>query len=238
MKKTLNFAGIPVAITWNSGGYFPCFFPFETEERPLLSVALSGEEVRAAKALYPDDPPDAYVEYMELCSRVSDALLPYARVVFHGVAFLWHGRAWIFTAPSGTGKTTQYIRWKQRYGDEIGMMNGDKPILEFRDREIWVHPSPWMGKESMGRQVSAPLGGIVLLEQSGENRLCRLTPQAAAGELFVQFLFSRATAEDVQMVSRMEEQLLTQVPVWRFLNRGDDFSAQICHDGLEMEAQL
>ena len=62
--------------------------------------------------------------------------------------------------------------------------------------------------------------------------------QAAAGELFVQFLFSRATAEDVQMVSRMEEQLLTQVPVWRFLNRGDDFSAQICHDGLEMEAQL
>ena len=45
----------------------------------------------------------------ELGPRVCDALLPYGRILFHGAAILWRRRVWVFTANSGTGKTTQYM---------------------------------------------------------------------------------------------------------------------------------
>ena len=73
------------------------------------------------------------------------------------------------------------------------MLNGDKPILEFREQEIWVHPSPWKGKENMGQMLSAPLGGIILLEQSTENVWRSVSINDAVMPLFFQFVFSRAT---------------------------------------------
>lgn len=54
--------------------------------------------------------------------------------------------------------------------------------------------------------------------------------------MFVQFLFSRETADDVRMVCRLEEQLLRQTPVWLLENRGDAASAALCRETL-MEAQ-
>ena len=123
------------------------------------------------------------VEYLELGPRVSDALLPYGRILFHGAAILWRGRVWVFTANSGTGKTTQYMLWKLCFGSEVKILNGDKPLLEFREGGILVHPSPWRGKEGLGSLDAAPLGGIILLEQSEENRMRRLLPAEAAGPL-------------------------------------------------------
>ena len=102
--------------------------------------------------------------------------------------------------------------WKLCFGSEIKILNGDKPLLEFRKGGILVHPSPWRGKEGLGSLDAAPLGGIILLEQNEENRMRRLLPAEAAGPL------------------------LTQVPVWLLQNRGDAASAALCRDTL-MEAQ-
>ena len=73
--------------------------------------------------------------------------------------------------PSGAGKTTHYLRWKLRYGEELRLLNGDKPLLEIPpEGAITVHPSPWYGKEGMQQYFSGPLGGIILLEKAVENR--------------------------------------------------------------------
>ncbi len=115
-------------------------------------------------------------------------------------------------------------------------MNGDKPLLEFREGGILVHPSPWRGKEGLGSLDAAPLGGIILLEQSEENRMRRLLPAEAAGPLLTQLLFTRKNADDVRAACALEERLLAQVPVWLLQNRGDAASAALCRDTL-MEAQ-
>ena len=181
------------------------------------------------RMMYPG--PEAYTEYMALCVQASDALLPHRRCVFHGTAFIWRGRAWIFTAPSGTGKTTQYILWKSLYGEQIQMLNGDKPILAWaEDGQIWVYPSPWTGKEGMGRGEAAPLGGGIYLAQGRENTIAPLAPAQAAAPLFCQFLFSAATAAAVEQACALEEQLLATVPVWLLVNRGDEASARLTHD--------
>lgn len=167
--------------------------------------------------------------------NVGDVLPEYNRLLFHGCAFEWRGKAWIFTGPSGTGKSTQYIQWKLLYGNEIHAINGDKPILELRDDCIMVHSSPWRGKEHMGVVPCAPLGGIIDLNRSEENSIERITPQEAAETMFNQILFTAPNEECIKKAAALEEKILESVCVWRLNNRGDGASAKLCHDTIKGE---
>lgn len=229
---SLTLAGVGLTCRPLCPGTAECFWRFRESPRSgLAEIFLTEAELEVARGLYPPDLTDAVLEFNELAPKIADALLPFRRCVFHGVAFIWRGRAYIFSAPSGTGKSTQYVLWKLLYGDEIRILNGDKPILEFRDSgEIWVHPSPWVGKECMGRKESAPLGGIIYLVQGRDNVITRLTPQQAAFPLYCQIIYTAETVEAVGLACALEERLLQTVPVWRLVNRGDEDSARLCHD--------
>lgn len=229
---TASLGGIELNIQTaypQNADWFRSFACGETGTDRLVRVTK--EELETVRSYYPPEMSPATVEYNELCTRVGDLLLPFCRFLFHGVAFLWRGKAWIFTAPSGTGKTTQYVLWKGLYGDEIQILNGDKPILEAcPDGTIWVHPSPWMGKEGMRSMFSAPLGGMVYLQQGRENQIVRMTQGEAAVPIFCQLLFTAASPRDVELACCLEETLLKAVPVWRLINRGDEASARLTHD--------
>lgn len=238
MKLLLELAGVPVELDCLHNACYHALKPYERAplaEDALLSharVSVSPQRCAAAAAIYPPESTEAYVEYMELCPALSSALLPFGRVIFHAVAFLWRGRAWLLTAPSGTGKSTQYCQWKLLYGDQLQIINGDKPILYTREGEVYVTSSPWTGKEMMSQQLTAPLGGIICLEQAEENRIRRLSTREAVGPLYAQFLFDCAGPEEVHAVCRLEEAMLRR-PVWLLENRGDADSARLCHQTLE-----
>lgn len=240
MEYVIKLAGIPFSISFAFKQYVPLFLPYIAHnEIPAFHVEIPAETIEGLRNVYPNNPPDSYIEMMELYPILSDSLIPYGRCFFHGCAFLWNGKAYIFVAPSGTGKSTQFILWKLVYGNEIRILNGDKPILEFRqDDSIWVHPSPWQGKENIGRMESAELGGLIYLQKSQENRIALMTTKEAVLPVLQQFLFSAGSSKDVLAVCAMEEKLLTQVSVWRLENRGDEASAILCHDFIEKEKEL
>lgn len=235
MRKVIRLAGIPIGIDLNSSAYEPIFGRFSTQDAPEMVLSVSPQEIIAAQKIYEPGSSVPYIEYMELCPKISDALLPYGRVFFHGTAFLWRGRAWIFTANSGTGKTTQYLLWKELCGEEIQIINGDKPVLAFDTGNITVCPSPWNGKEGMGQPISAPLGGIILLRQSNGNHIRRVRAAEAVAPVFMQFLFTRKTVADVRAACALEDRLLRRTPVWLLENRGDTASAALCRDTLMEE---
>lgn len=235
MKEiTIRLGGVPLRLQLNHDNISRSFRKFRVApDLQGIPVAMTPEEIARAGARYPGGSQPDYVELMELCPRTSDALLPTGRCLFHGMAFFWRGKVWIFTAPSGTGKTTQYILWKLLFGEEVRILNGDKPLLDFSGPEIRVHPTPWMGKEGMGRLASGPLGGIVLLSQGTENAIRRLPPKEAVLPVFRQFLFSGETAAKIHQVAELETRLLSRVPVWELVNRGDEASACLCRETLE-----
>ena len=235
MKRTLLLAGIPIETTIRFEQEVPVFSPFFTETPPLAYAAVPPAALAAARQFYIPDATDPYIDYMELCPRVSDALLPFNRSVFHGVAFVWRSKAWLLTAVSGTGKTTQYVLWKWLYGTDVRILNGDKPILEIRQDGVTVHPSPWKGKEGIGQLHTAPLGGIILLRQSTQNSIRRLSAAEAAADIYEQFLFSRRGTDDLRAVARLADTLLRIAPVWLLENQGDEASARLCHDTLMEE---
>jgi len=161
----------------------------------------------------------AYAEFVYSSNYACDALMQHSRIVLHGASFLWNGFAYIFTAPSGTGKTTQINLWKELFSEEMEIMNGDKPILEIREKCIYVHPSPWKGKEEMGKN----------------NTIEQLQKGEAAGYLFGRLYSTFTTEEDVTAAGHLLEKILNQVPVYLLKNKGDQESAIITHDFLKSE---
>ena len=231
MKITISLAGIPIELDLAYSDYLPLYEKYITDEAPVSTVSLSEDEISAELERYTEYPVPAYVEHMELCPKISNVLLEHDCVFFHGTAFVWKGKAWILTAPAGTGKTTQYCRWAMLYPNEVRLLNGDKPILECTDDGITVHHSPWRGKENMGQEISAPLGGIILLEQAKENKIERLGKEAII-PVFRQFLYN-ANRETVRKVFEIEDKMLRSVPVFKLRNLGDEASTRLCHDTLE-----
>lgn len=107
-------------------------------------------------------------EITNLYRPIAEKMPFYDSVVFHGAAVEYGGRGYIFTAPSGTGKSTHIALWRKYVGD-VKIINGDKPILKASDDKTLVCSTPWAGK---GRcQSNAPKNG-------GGRFPCRLATAA------------------------------------------------------------
>lgn len=227
----ISLAGIPIEI--RSRYELNIFGDFLTKETPILSIPLINEHRMGIPGQCYSETEIRNIELFELASAVSNKLLSFNRVIFHGVAFLWHEKAWILTAPSGTGKTTQYALWKKLYGEEIELINGDKPILSVNDDgRIYVYSSPWCGKERMHQLLKAPLGGMILLKRAMQNNISCLEKGEAVIPIYKQFLYCPDEDSTALKVCELEEKLLDSCRVWLLENRGNEASAEMTHDCL------
>lgn len=233
MEINVKFAGIPLALKLKYTAYLPDFELFMTDEKPLMTVKIDKDELDFLVQQYQYEHNATYIEYTELCRRTSDALLPFDRAVYHGLSFYWQNRAWLITAPSGTGKTTHYLQWKRQFKDELTIMNGDKPIISLENEKIIVNPSPWHGKEGMHRSTTAELAGIVLLAQSDSNTMRLLSKREAAAPLYAQVLYSAQNPGQVADACKIVSAMIESVPVWLLSNRGDAESAALCRETLK-----
>ncbi len=127
----------------------------------------------------------AVCESLCIYRAIAEQLPQFERFVFHGAAIEYDNAAYLFTAPSGTGKTTHINLWKKNLGDRIGIINGDKPIIRLADRPI-VYGTPWAGKEGFCRNTSAPLKAICILKQGKTNKIERLNNSEAINHLMRQ----------------------------------------------------
>ena len=168
-----NFAGNRIRYRFRYPDTHKYMLPYITEAGGnAYDILASEEHIESQRPYYPENQEDSYVEYKSLIELTSRTLLPCRCCLFHAVAFRWKDYAWLITGPSGAGKTTQYKKWKISFRDGVQMICGDMPLLEWKeDGSVWVHPSPWNGKERIKGKVSAQLGGILLLEQDTENKI-------------------------------------------------------------------
>ena len=188
----------------------PCRFLFEKtkdhfrnyyreEDRLQNAIEVCQNDLNQVRHLYPENMTDDVLEYNELTYEISEKIIGMNRCIFHGLAFIWRGKAWIFTGNSGVGKTTQYVRWKQVFGNEIKLLNGDKPVLEFCENgQIMVHSSPWRGKENIGTNEKAVLGGIICLKKDNLNKLVKMEKKDAVKFLFLQFIFQGKKTDTIK----------------------------------------
>lgn len=123
---------------------------------------------------------DSYLEIIALQRKITESLFEHNTLLFHGSVVSVDGKAYLFTAKSGTGKSTHTRLWREMLGDRAVMVNDDKPFISVIDGNIVVHGSPWNGKHKLGGNISVPLRAICILERGEYNEI---QPIAAAKAL-------------------------------------------------------
>lgn len=118
----------------------------------------------------------AYIEFSCIMEKIATDLPNHDMLLMHGATVEYDGKAYIFTAPSGTGKSTHIGLWKKYLGDKVNVINGDKPEVSFGEGKVYVHGAPWCGKEGWQINTSAPLAGVCLVEQGKENSIEPINP--------------------------------------------------------------
>ena len=182
---------------------------------PELREPVSIPDRDWAGILSTNMPDCAHTEFSALVNYCSDALLPFDRILLHGVALRWQDRAYLIFGPSGVGKSTQAKKLQQLRPGEFGIISGDRPAAELRQDQILIRPSFWNGTENWHGAEAAPLAALIQLIRGPENRLEPLSEDAAALYFFPSCFTSGADEATLRRVAEFATRLLQAVPKWR-----------------------
>lgn len=152
---------------------------------------------------HPDGPkvelrydPQGYIDlYPELSSENAEyiatgrsfyrRLLDHDGFMLHSSCVVMDGKAYCFTATSGTGKSTHTALWQKVFGrDRVYILNDDKPALRRMDGRWYAFGTPWSGKYDISVPKGVPLGGIALLSRGDEFHRAPRGKTGCGGALF------------------------------------------------------
>ncbi len=118
-------------------------------------------------------------EYVYTGAAFANRLAYLGGVVLHGSSIAYEGKGVVFSAPSGTGKSTHTALWQKKYSEKVTPINDDKPAIRFVDEQPYVYGTPWSGKTDKNHNISVPLHAVVFIERASQNSIRRLSPTEA-----------------------------------------------------------
>lgn len=194
---------------------------FITDETPVFTVQCSYEDLDLEKEIFESEyrikaPGDIQLEVFSLLHKIADQLIDYNTILFHGATIALNNNAFIFTAPSGTGKTTHIMKWLSNVTDTI-VINGDKPFIKFPEGKSTAVAcgSPWAGKENMYSNITAPLKAIIFIERNEYNHIERISFADAFPTLLLQTYYPNDTQKKIKILKLLQK-LNSSVSFWRF----------------------
>lgn len=239
MEKRIILAGIPIEIHTLFDSL--CHTEdYETDEPPAFSLSISGEDLlyeqrkSMEEAAYEGLPCPAYspaeLESTAVYRKIAARLPDYDALVFHGSAVAVGDKAYLFTAKSGTGKTTHTGLWLKNIEGSY-VVNGDKPILRIMDGRPFVCGTPWMGKEGLGCGRNVPLAAICLLNRSADNRI----EKADFGKVYLRLIGQSYRPPEGGLVAKtvkLLERIGQSVPIFELFCNMEDEAALVSFGGM------
>lgn len=139
------------------------------------------------------------------------------------------GIGYLFLGVSGTGKSTHTANW-QRFLDGCDLLNDDNPVLRFTDGQARVYGSPWSGKTPCYRQVQAPAGALVKLEQAPFNAIRPLSTIEAFTCMVASCSLMKWDRRIYSGICDTISALIAHTPCYLLQNLPDEAAVQLCHD--------
>ena len=207
-----------------------------TEEAPEFSVTVTAEDLAfeqaellaeaKAEGMKPRKFTDPFLDRAAIQRKFAEYLFGHDILLCHGSTIAVDGKAYLFTAKCGTGKSTHTRLWRQVFGDRARMVNDDKPFLILTESGVLACGAPWSGKHGLDTNITVPLAGICILERGAEN-VIRPIPAEDALPRLLHETFCPAGQEDRfrELVTRLAE----TTPLWRMACTKDPEAAQIAH---------
>lgn len=220
----LEIAGHTASVTSRFESTPQYFRPYLTEKPPEFSIRVTRADMAFEQAQLLDEArregfrvrvfTDPFLERAAIQRRFAEFLFDFDVLLFHGSAIAVDGVGYLFTADSGTGKSTHTRLWRQVFGNRAVMVNDDRPFLELRSDSVWLYGAPWSGKHGLDSNIAVPLKGICVLTRGIENHIQRSEPEAVLPMLQKQS-YQPMAEEKYPRFLELVEALSRQVPLWQ-----------------------
>lgn len=209
----------------------PPAFTVETAQEDIAYERSVSDRTALAEGRKPYPFSDSYLETLAVYRKVAAGLSSYGTVLFHGSVIAVDGEAYLFTAVSGTGKSTHTRLWRELFGERAYMVNDDKPLLKLTEDKVFACGTPWDGKHRLSRNVCVPLRAVCLLERAAENRIASVTP----GEAYTRVLGQTYRPQDREAMLRvlaLTDRLVRMVPLYRLGCNMEPEAARVAYEGM------
>ena len=174
---------------------------------------------------------DENCEYLASGSDFYRKLLDFDGMLLHSSAVIMEGRAYLFSAPCGTGKSTHTKLWLQVFGEKAQILNDDKPALRLEDGVFYAYGTPWSGKYDISANVRVPVGGICVLQRGEENEIEPYSGTMAIYDILSQTARSKSPVMMEKLLVLMDK-LLEKVPVWKMKCNMDPAAALVSYNAM------
>lgn len=155
------------------------------EDAADIEIVITAEDILREKS----------IETLVVLRKIADIMPAYQCFLMHGTVVSWRGNGYMFTAPSGTGKSTHAALWKKYLENDVEIINGDKPFIRVEnsgraqksaDTQVYAYGSPWAGKEHWQKNTRVPLKGLCFLQRGKTNTIRKIQPTEAMPMLMPQ----------------------------------------------------
>ncbi len=220
---TIEVAGLVVCVQPLFQSTREYCLPFLTNKVPDLFVRITRDDLVFEQTMLEREAieeglkirkfKDPFLERATIQRRIAEYLLTRNTLMMHGSTIAVDGRAYLFTAPCGTGKSTHTKLWRELFGERAIMVNDDKPFLQITSSDVLAYGSPWSGKHGLASNVCVPLKGICLLHRGNENVIRPIGANSIVDVLYKQ-VYSLADGSLTQNALALVDTLVEMVPLW------------------------
>ena len=191
-----------------------CIRDKTTELSADMEISITDEEIldeQSGEITYNK----GYLESLAVYRKICDAFIDADTILFHCSAMMIDGKAYLFTGPSGTGKSTHVRMWKERFKNRVTIINDDKPLVHYDDKEnvCYVFGTPWCGKHGMSANVKAKVEGIIILHQDNYNHIRRMESMEAYPQILSQIYRPRTDTEKMVKILKVLDSFI-KIPIY------------------------
>ena len=211
----------------------PDFFVTVTQDDLIFEqILLEREAVEEGLKIRKFKEP--FLERSTIQRRVADYLVGRNILLMHGSTVSVDGKAYLFTAPCGTGKSTHTRLWRELFDDRAVMVNDDKPFLQITSDRVLAYGSPWSGKHGLASNICVPLQGICSLHRGKENLIDRVEG-CTLMDLLRRQVHTPADAGLAEKTLSLLDTLAAMVPVWEMYCNKEPDAAKVAYSAMSCD---
>lgn len=229
MIKYYSIAGLVVSMDV-SGRTESQAIPYQIRSCEKADIVVI-PDIIAVKKMMPDLSDDSCL-YLATGSDFYSKLLMFDGLRIHSSSVVIDGRAYLFSATSGTGKSTHTGIWRRVFGDEkVRILNDDKTLVRLENGVWYAYGSPWSGKYGVNTNIKVPVAGIAMIERGVQNEIEHFSGRDAIAAIYQQ---STNTDDPVLRLKLLEllDKLMTQVPIWKLKCNMEPEAAIVAYEAM------
>ena len=217
---------------------------YRTGEPADYTVTVTREDIEyergmiARECAFEGKPAEIYsdgtLEATAVYRKIAEKMIDFETVLIHGSAVALDGEGYLFTAKSGTGKSTHTRLWREYFGSRAVMVNDDKPLVKCTPNGVTVYGTPYSGKEGLGSNIAVPLKAVCILTRAENNSICRISAKDAYPTL-VQQVYRPSDPAKLKKTLSLIDTLSETVGLYRLGCNTDISAAKVAYEGMRDE---